>query len=86
MNDTGIIRLVRAYLNAGIMDGGVVIEQGEGTPHGSPFSPLLIKVFLDKVNRMLERRGHRFARYADDCALQGAPRTVVFGAFMLHEG
>ena len=67
VNDAGIIRLVRAYLNAGIMDGGVVVERGEGTPQGGPLSPLLANVLLDEVDRMLERRGHRFARYADDC-------------------
>ena len=67
VNDAGVIRLVRAYLNAGIMDGGVVIERGEGTPQGGPLSPLLANVLLDEVDRMLERQGHRFARYADDC-------------------
>lgn len=67
MNDPGIIRLVRAYLNAGIMDGGVVLERAEGTPQGGPLSPLLANVLLDEVDRELERLGHRFARYADDC-------------------
>lgn len=67
MHDTGVIRLVRAYLNAGIMDGGVVVERGEGTPQGGPLSPLLANVLLDEVDRELERQGHRFARYADDC-------------------
>jgi RNA-directed DNA polymerase len=65
--DAGIIRLIRAYLNAGIMDGGVVMERAEGTPQGGPLSPLLANVLLDEVDRELERRGHRFARYADDC-------------------
>jgi RNA-directed DNA polymerase len=67
VNDAGIIRLVRAYLNAGIMDGGVVVERGDGTPQGGPLSPLLANVLLDEVDRTLERQGHRFARYADDC-------------------
>ena len=67
VNDAGIIRLVRAYLNAGIMDGGVVVERSEGTPQGGPLSPLLANVLLDEVDRTLERQGHRFARYADDC-------------------
>jgi RNA-directed DNA polymerase len=67
VNDTGVIWLVRAYLNAGIMDGGVVVERHEGTPQGGPLSPLLANVLLDEVDRELERRGHRFARYADDC-------------------
>jgi RNA-directed DNA polymerase len=67
VNDTGVIRLVRTYLNAGIMDGGVVIERDEGTPQGGPLSPLLANVLLDEVDRELERRGHSFVRYADDC-------------------
>lgn len=67
VDDAGVIRLVRAYLNAGIMDGGVVTERLEGTPQGGPLSPLLANVLLDEVDRELERRGHRFARYADDC-------------------
>ncbi len=67
VDDTGVIRLVRAYLNAGIMDGGVVAQRTEGTPQGGPLSPLLANVLLDEVDRMLERLGHRFARYADDC-------------------
>ena len=67
VNDAGVIRLVRVWLNAGIMDGGVVIERVEGTPQGGPLSPLLANVLLDEVDRELERRGHRFARYADDC-------------------
>lgn len=67
VNDAGVIRLVRAYLSAGIMDGGVVVERAEGTPQGGPLSPLLANVLLDEVDRELERRGHRFARYADDC-------------------
>jgi len=67
VNEAGVIRLVRAYLNAGIMDGGVVVERGEGTPQGGPLSPLLANVLLDEVDRMLERQGHHFARYADDC-------------------
>jgi group II intron reverse transcriptase/maturase len=67
VDDAGVIRLVRAYLNAGIMDGGVVVERHEGTPQGGPLSPLLANVLLDEVDRELERRGHRFARYADDC-------------------
>jgi RNA-directed DNA polymerase len=67
IDDTGITRLVRAYLNAGIMSNGVVADREEGTPQGGPLSPLLANVLLDEVDRELERRGHRFARYADDC-------------------
>jgi RNA-directed DNA polymerase len=65
--DAGVIRLVRAYLDSGIMDGGVVQERQQGTPQGGPLSPLLANVLLDEVDKELERRGHCFARYADDC-------------------
>ena len=65
--DAGVLRLIRAYLNSGIMDGGVVIERHEGTPQGGPLSPLLANVLLDEVDKELERRGHCFSRYADDC-------------------
>lgn len=64
--DTGVIRLIRAYLNSGIMTGGVVQERQQGTPQGGPLSPLLANVLLDEVDKELERRGHCFCRYADD--------------------
>ncbi len=66
IDDAGMTRLIRAYLNAGIMHGGVVIDRVEGTPQGGPLSPLLANVLLDEVDRELECRGHRFVRYADD--------------------
>jgi group II intron reverse transcriptase/maturase len=65
--DGGIIRLVRAYLNADIVDGDAVIERSRGTPQGGPLSPLLANLLLDEVDKELERRGHAFCRYADDC-------------------
>jgi len=64
--DAGIIRLIRAYLNAGIMHGGIVSQSEQGTPQGGPLSPLLANVLLDEVDRELEWRGHHFVRYADD--------------------
>ena len=67
INDAGVIWLVRAYLNAGIMDGGVVLDRQLGTPQGGPLSPLLANVLLDEVDKALEARGYSFARYADDC-------------------
>lgn len=67
LNDAGVIRLIRAYLNSAIMEGGVVLERHQGTPQGGPLSPLLANVLLDEVDKELERRGHCFARYADDC-------------------
>lgn len=67
ISDRAVLRLIRRYLVAGIMDGGVVVERVDGTPQGGPLSPLLANVLLDEVDRELERRGHRFVRYADDC-------------------
>lgn len=66
VDDAGVIRLIRAYLNAGIMDGGVVMDRQQGTPQGGPLSPLLANVLLDEVDKALEARGYSFARYADD--------------------
>jgi len=67
IDDAGVIRLIRAYLNSGIMSDGVVQERYQGAPQGGPLSPLLANVLLDEVDKALERRGHCFARYADDC-------------------
>ena len=67
IDDAGIIRLIRAYLNSGIMSDGVVQERYQGTPQGGPLSPLLANVLLDEVDKVLEKHGHCFARYADDC-------------------
>jgi RNA-directed DNA polymerase len=67
IDDAGVIRLLRAYLNAGIMDAGVVMDRQQGTPQGGPLSPLLANVLLDDVDQVLEARGYSFARYADDC-------------------
>ena len=64
--DKRVLKLIRRYLQAGIMGDGVVLERLEGTPQGSPLSPLLANVLLDEVDKELERRGHKFARYADD--------------------
>ena len=64
--DAGVIGLIRAYLNSGIMSDGVVQQRYQGTPQGGPLSPLLANVMLDEVDKELERRGHHFVRYADD--------------------
>ena len=66
IGDRRLLRLIRRYLGAGVMDGGVVVERYEGTPQGGPLSPLLANVLLDEVDKKLERRGHSFVRYADD--------------------
>jgi group II intron reverse transcriptase/maturase len=65
--DKRVLGLIRRYLEAGIMANGVVMERHEGTPQGGPLSPLLANVLLDEVDKELERRGHAFVRYADDC-------------------
>jgi group II intron reverse transcriptase/maturase len=67
IGDTRVLGLIRRYLEAGVMCNGVVMERYEGTPQGGPLSPLLANVLLDEVDRELERRGHAFVRYADDC-------------------
>ena len=69
IGDRRVLTITRRYLEAGVMaQGGVVIERYEGTPQDGPLSPLLANVLLDEVDKELEKRGHRFVRYADDCA------------------
>jgi RNA-directed DNA polymerase len=65
--DKRLLKLLRALLNAGVLEGGLISPTTEGTPQGGPLSPLLSNLFLDDLDRELERRGHRFVRYADDC-------------------
>jgi RNA-directed DNA polymerase len=67
VKDERLVKLIRRYLQAGIMNHGVVIERDEGTPQGGPLSPLLSNLLLDEVDWELEKRGLAFARYADDC-------------------
>ena len=67
IEDKRILRLVRRYLQAGMMAGGIVSPRSEGTPQGGPLSPLLSNDLLDELDKELEQRGHRFVRYADDC-------------------
>ena len=67
VGDKRMLRLIRGYLNAGVMVDGVVMARDSGTPQGGPLSPLLANVLLDEVDKELEKRGHAFARYADDC-------------------
>ena len=66
VEDKRVLRLIRRYLEAGIMSDGIVSQRQEGTPQGGPLSPLLSNILLDELDRELERRGHRFVRYADD--------------------
>jgi len=66
VSDQRLLKLIRAFLRAGVMEGGLVSPVAEGTPQGGPLSPLLSNIVLDEFDRELARRGHRFARYADD--------------------
>jgi RNA-directed DNA polymerase len=67
--DKRTLKLIRAYLNCGIMENGVVTDRKEGTPQGSPLSPLLSNIVLNELDKELEARGHRYVRYADDCSI-----------------
>jgi RNA-directed DNA polymerase len=67
VEDKRLLKLIRAFLNAGVMEDGLVSPSVEGTPQGGPLSPLLSNLVLDELDRELEARGHRFVRYADDC-------------------
>lgn len=67
VKDKRVLTLIRRYLQAGVMINGVVMETTEGTPQGGPLSPLLANILLDELDKELEKRGHKFVRYADDC-------------------
>jgi RNA-directed DNA polymerase len=67
VTDKRVLKLIRAYLNSGVLVNGVVMETEEGTPQGGPLSPLLSNILLDDLDKELEQRGHKFVRYADDC-------------------
>src|SRR5712692_364142 len=67
VHDKRLLRLIRSWLKAGVLENGLVGPTDEGTPQGGPLSPLLSNLVLDQLDRELERRGHRFVRYADDC-------------------
>jgi RNA-directed DNA polymerase len=88
--DRRVLRLIRGYLTAGVLDGGLFEESREGTPQGGPLSPLLSNLVLDELDRELERRGHRFVRYADDCNIyvrsEKAGRRVMASLTRFIEG
>lgn len=67
IKDKRVLKLIRKYLQSGIMINGIVVSNEEGTPQGGPLSPLLSNIILDELDKELEKRGHRFCRYADDC-------------------
>src|SRR6266487_3246399 len=91
VEDKRLLKLLRAFLNAGIMENGLVSPSVEGTPQGGPLSPLLSNLVLNELDRELERRGHRYLRYADDCNIyvrsQRAGQRVMKGItrFITHQ-
>jgi RNA-directed DNA polymerase len=76
VKDKRVLRLIRRYLQAGVMAGGLVEPAREGTPQGGPLSPLLSNILLDELDKELERRGHTFCRYADDCNIYVSSRRA----------
>ncbi len=90
VKDKQVLHLIRCYLQAGLLEGGVVSPRQEGTPQGGPLSPLLSNILLDELDKELERRGHRFCRYADDCNIylqtkSSAQRVMVSVTQYLEE-
>jgi len=73
VKDQRMLNLIRRYLQSGIMQDGLVAPREEGTPQGGPLSPLLSNILLDDLDKELEKRGHHFCRYADDCNLYVVP-------------
>ena len=90
IGDKRLLRIVRRFLEAGMMQAGVGIERHEGTPQGGPLSPLLANLLLDDLDKELERRGHCFCRYADDCNIyvrsQAAGERVMASVVAFLEG
>jgi RNA-directed DNA polymerase len=77
VSDKRVLKLIRSYLQAGIMAGGLMTVNREGTPQGGPLSPLLSNIVLDELDKELERRGIRFSRYADDCNIHVGSRRAA---------
>jgi len=90
IGDKRLLRIIRRFLQAGMMTDGVCNERHEGTPQGGPLSPLLSNLLLDELDKELERRGHRFCRYADDCNIyvrsQAAGERVMASVTSFLEG
>ena len=76
IKDKRVLRLIRRYLQAGMMSEGLTTARREGTPQGGPLSPLLSNILLDELDKELERRGHKFCRYADDCNIYVQSRSA----------
>jgi RNA-directed DNA polymerase len=90
VEDKRLLKLIRAFLNAGVMENGLVSPSVEGTPQGGPLAPLLSNLVLDELDRELERRGHRFVRYADDSNIyvrsERAGQRVMESITRFHHG
>ena len=90
VGDKRLLRIIRRFLEAGMMQDGVCCERREGTPQGGPLSPLLANLLLDDLDKELERRGHRFCRYADDCNIyvrsKAAGERVMASVMAFLEG
>lgn len=90
VTDKGTLKLIRSYLTSGILADGVISQRTEGTPQGSPLSPLLSNVILDELDKELEKRGHAYVRYADDCSIyvksEAAARRVAESIIEYIEG
>jgi RNA-directed DNA polymerase len=90
VSDRRVLRLIRSYLAAGVLNNGLFEDSREGTPQGGPLSPLLSNLVLDELDRELERRGHQFVRYADDCNVyvrsEQAGRRVMTSLTRFIEG
>lgn len=83
VKDKKVLKLIRKYLECGVLENGLKVSTGEGTPQGGPLSPLLANILLDDLDKELEKRGHKFCRYADDCNIyvrsERAGRRVMEG-------
>ncbi|MBK6996073.1 MAG: hypothetical protein IPH31_14530 [Lewinellaceae bacterium] len=82
ISDKRVLRLIRRYLESGVMENGVIVRNMEGTPQGGPLSPILSNIMLDLLDKELESRGHKFVRYADDISIftssqRGAERILA---------
>jgi len=90
ITDKRTLKLIRSYLTSGIMEGGVISTRSEGTPQGSPLSPLLSNIVLDELDKELEKRNHSFVRYADDVSIylssETSARRVMTGITKYIEG
>ena len=75
VKDRRVLKLIDSYLKAGMFEGGIISPRQEGTPQGGPLSPLLSNILLDELDKELEKRGHAFCRYADDCNIYVATKA-----------